>query len=36
MGITYGTDAWKLLVRYLFGLLRHLLDDESISAQQQR
>jgi superfamily I DNA/RNA helicase/Zn-dependent peptidase ImmA (M78 family) len=38
-GITFGTDAWKLLVRYLFergGYVRHLLDDESISAQQQR
>jgi len=38
-GITYGTDAWRLLVRYLFergGYVRHLLDDASISAQQQR
>jgi superfamily I DNA/RNA helicase/Zn-dependent peptidase ImmA (M78 family) len=38
-GITYGTDAWKLLVRYLFersGYVRHLVEDESVSAQQQR
>lgn len=38
-GITFGTDAYKLLARYLFergGYVRHLLDDESVSAQQQR
>jgi superfamily I DNA/RNA helicase/Zn-dependent peptidase ImmA (M78 family) len=38
-GITFRTDAWKLLVRYLFergGYLADLLDDESVRAQQQR
>jgi DNA helicase-2/ATP-dependent DNA helicase PcrA len=38
-GITFGTDAWKLLARYLFergGYVRHLLGDDSVSAQQQR
>ena len=38
-GITFGTDAWKLVVRYLFergGYVRHLLDDDSVSTQQQR
>jgi superfamily I DNA/RNA helicase/Zn-dependent peptidase ImmA (M78 family) len=38
-GITFRTDAWKLLVRYLFergGYVRHLLDDASIASQQQR
>lgn len=38
-GITFATDAWKLLVRYLFergGYVRHLLEDGSVSAQQQR
>jgi superfamily I DNA/RNA helicase len=37
-GITSWTDAWKLLTRYLFercGYVRHLLHDESVSAQQQ-
>lgn len=32
--ITFGTDAWKILVRYLFergGYAPHLLDDDSVA-----